>query len=173
MWVMEDCSVRTHGTETLCGFPSLILRGNYFRDTDHFVSTLSSEMGLPTGFPGGRASVERFQQLRVRWVSRPSCSEDSSALLGPQLSFQDSYKGGVSSLCPGPPCPSSLARPLTFIVVVLHGEDPALGSPGTLKNEFPVQGLDGERVQHANVDLLCEGRRCRDVLREMGCGSAL
>ena len=48
---------------------------------------------------------------------------------------------------------------LTFIVVVLHSEDPALGSTGTVKNELLIQGLDGERVQHANVDLLCEGRR--------------
>ena len=40
---------------------------------------------------------------------------------------------------------------LTFIVVVLHSEDPALGSTGTVKNELLIQGLDGERVQHANV----------------------
>lgn len=52
--------------------------------------------------------------------------------------------------------------------MVLHCEDPALGSSGTVKNEFPVQGLDGERVQHANVDLLCEDRRCRDVAEGNG-----
>ena len=68
------------------------------------------------------------------------------------------------------PCaPSSL----TFIVVVLHSEDPALGSTGTVKNELLIQGLDGERVQYANVDLLCEGRR-RGLGKGAGCcGSAL
>lgn len=50
-------------------------------------------------------------------------------------------------------------RALTFIVVVLHSENPASGSTGTVKNELLIQGLDGERVQHANVDLLCEGRK--------------
>lgn len=62
------------------------------------------------------------------------------------------------SLGPGPPLTLwpwlSGPGPFTFIVVVLHREDPALGSTGTVKNEFPVQGLDGERVQHANVDFL-------------------
>lgn len=43
--------------------------------------------------------------------------------------------------------------------MVLHGEDPPLGSSGAAENEIPVQGLDGEGVQHTNVDLLCEGRK--------------
>lgn len=86
---MEDSSVRTQETAMVCGFPSLILY-NYSWDTSHLLPTLSSEMGLPTGFLGGRdpgwqGSWERVQPLRVRWVSRPSCSEDSSALSGPQL----------------------------------------------------------------------------------------
>lgn len=57
---------------------------------------------------------------------------------------------------PGPPLTTwfSGPGPVTFIVVVLHREDPALGGTGTVQNEFPVQGLDSERVQHSNVDLL-------------------
>lgn len=47
--------------------------------------------------------------------------------------------------------------------MVLHGEDPALGSTGAFKNEIPVQGLDGEGVQHTDVDLLCESRKHRGV----------
>lgn len=47
--------------------------------------------------------------------------------------------------------------------MVLHSEDPALGSTGAFKNEIPVQGLDGEGVQHTNVDLLCERRKHRGV----------
>lgn len=49
------------------------------------------------------------------------------------------------------------AAPVTFVVVVLHGEDPAFGRSGRVKNELPVQGLDGEGVQHTDADLLCEG----------------
>lgn len=48
--------------------------------------------------------------------------------------------------------------PVTFIVVILHCEDPAFGGAGRVKNKFPVQGLDGEGIQHTDTDLLCEGR---------------
>lgn len=48
--------------------------------------------------------------------------------------------------------------PVTFIVVILHGEDSAFGRTGTVKNKLPVQGLDGEGVQHTDIDLVCEGR---------------
>lgn len=41
--------------------------------------------------------------------------------------------------------------------MVLHGEDPALGGTSAVENEFSVQRLDGEGVQHADVDLFCEG----------------
>lgn len=47
--------------------------------------------------------------------------------------------------------------------MVLHGDDPALGRTGAFENEISVQGLDGEGVQHTNVDLLCEGRKPRGV----------
>lgn len=47
--------------------------------------------------------------------------------------------------------------PITFIVVILHGEDPAFGCTGRVKNKLPVQGLDGEGIQHTDIDLLCEG----------------
>lgn len=60
--------------------------------------------------------------------------------------------------------------PITFVVVVLNRQDPALGSTGTVKNEFPIQGLDGESVQHSDVDLLCEGR-CRGVAEGNGLGA--
>jgi hypothetical protein len=63
------------------------------------------------------------------------------------------------------PCPAfpnlSGSASITFVVVILHREDPALGSSGTVKNELSVQRLDGEGVQYTDVDLLCEGRRPR------------
>ena len=74
------------------------------------------------------------------------------------------YRRDVQPCVPGPSSPG----PFTIIVVVLYREDPALGSTGTVKDEFPVQGLDGERVQHTNVDLFCRGRRCRMWLRGIG-----
>lgn len=58
------------------------------------------------------------------------------------------------------------AAPITFIVVILHCEDPASGSSGTVENEFSVQGLDGEGVQHPDVDLFCEERRPGGVVEE-------
>lgn len=41
--------------------------------------------------------------------------------------------------------------PLTFVVVVLHGDDAASGDPGVINDGFMVQGFDGEWIDHADV----------------------
>lgn len=47
---------------------------------------------------------------------------------------------------------------LTFIVVVLHCDYTTSGCPGVVNDGFGVQGFDGERVDHTDVDSLW-GRR--------------
>lgn len=43
---------------------------------------------------------------------------------------------------------------LTFIVVVLHCDDASSGRPGVVNDGLGVQGFDGERVDHTDVDSL-------------------
>lgn len=41
---------------------------------------------------------------------------------------------------------------LTFIVVVLHCDDSSSGGPGVIDDGLGVQGFDGERVDHTDVN---------------------
>ena len=47
-----------------------------------------------------------------------------------------------------------LSRRGTFVVVVLHGDDAASRGLGVVDDGLGVQGLDGERVDHTDVDPL-------------------
>lgn len=42
--------------------------------------------------------------------------------------------------------------PLTFIVVVLHSDDATSGGLGVVNDGLGVQGFDGERVNHTDVN---------------------
>lgn len=59
--------------------------------------------------------------------------------------------------------PTGSSWSLTFVVVVLHRDDAASGGLGVVNDGLGVQGFDGERVDHADVDSFWigfnEGRR--------------
>ena len=42
----------------------------------------------------------------------------------------------------------------TFVVVVFHGDDAALGGAGVVDDGFGVQWFDGEGVDHPDIDPL-------------------
>ena len=47
----------------------------------------------------------------------------------------------------------------TLLVVVLDGDDPSSGGSGAGHDGGGVQGLDGERVDHTDVNAWGEGRQ--------------
>lgn len=49
-------------------------------------------------------------------------------------------------------CVLFLGGLLTFVVVVLHCDDASSGGPGVFDDGLRVQGFDGERVNHADVN---------------------